>query len=185
MKVINLEDLEHGVRVANYSIEIAKQANLSNKLFQSLYFSGLFHDVGKAYVNQDVLNKPGKLTNHERIQITKHPIYSYEEILSIGYSKEVALNILYHHENWDGTGYPNGLKGQSIPIGARILKIADVFDALTVERPYRGRLTINETLMIMEKEKTTYDPELYFLFTEYLIKTYITKEKKYINLEHT
>ena len=172
MKVINLEDIKHGIRVANYSIEIAKKLNIPKPKINNIYLSALFHDIGKAYINQKILNKPGKLNEHEQNEIFKHPIYSYKEALNNGYPMEVALDILHHHENWNGTGYPKGLKGVSIPIGARILKIADVFDALTMKRPYRRKLTVEEALNIMENEKVTYDPRLYLVFTKYINSKY-------------
>ncbi|KOR55634.1 HD domain-containing protein [Clostridium botulinum] len=172
MKVVNLEDIKHGIRVANYSKEIAKQLDLSDKKIKEIYFSGLFHDIGKAYLNQNILNKPSMLSTIEKTEISQHPMFSYEEVLKSGYSKEVAFNVLYHHENWDGSGYPKGIKKNSIPVGARILKIADVFDALTTSRPYRKKLSFDETLNIMENERTTYDPELYYIFTNYIIKKY-------------
>lgn len=168
MKVVNLDDIRHGIRVANYSMEIAREISLPKQKLESLYLSGLFHDIGKAYIDQDVLNKPGILTKEERTLIIKHPEYSYEEILKMGYPKEIALNILHHHENFDGTGYPKGLVGLNIPLGARILKISDVFDALTMNRPYRDKLAIKEALKIMNKEKSTYDPELYLSFIQYI-----------------
>jgi putative nucleotidyltransferase with HDIG domain len=172
MKVINLDDIKHGIRVANYSTEFAKKLSLTKLNTENLYISGLFHDIGKAYINQSVLNKPGKLTEHEKILIIEHPIYGYKEVLNIGYSKQIALNILHHHENWDGSGYPKGLSGLSIPIGARILKLSDVFDALTMNRPYREKLTAKEALSIMDKEKSTYDPDLYEVFSNYIYSKY-------------
>lgn len=170
MEVINLEDLRHGIRVANYSVQLATQLHLSSETIKNLYLSGLFHDIGKAYLNQNILNKPDKLTKDEKTEIMKHILFSYDEVLNMGYPTEVALNILHHHENCDGTGYPKGIKGNSIPLGARILKITDVFDALTMKRPYREQLTIEQALKIMEAEITTYDPELYYIFTNNLLK---------------
>lgn len=172
MKVVNLDDIRHGIRVANYSVEIAKKINLPSDKIQDLYISGLFHDIGKAYINQTILNKPGALTDKERKVIEQHPIHSYNEIISMGYTEDIALNILHHHENWNGTGYPKGLKGLTIPIGARILKLSDVFDALTMERPYRKKLTVKEALLIMNNEKELYDPELYLIFASYLISKF-------------
>ncbi|MBU3173351.1 HD-GYP domain-containing protein [Clostridium estertheticum] len=174
MEIINLEDLKHGNRVANYSIDLATKLNLSDYNISSIYLSGLFHDIGKSQLNQNILNKPGILTESEKAHINKHPFYSYREVLKMGYPKNIALDILYHHENWNGTGYPKGLKNLEIPLGARILKIMDVFDALTVERPYRKKLNINEALSIMDKEILTYDPTLYLLFTRYIAEKHKT-----------
>lgn len=181
MKVVNLEDIKHGIRVASYAKEIAKRINLSDTKIEEIYISGLFHDIGKAHVNQKILNKPSKLLEHERTEMILHSRYSYEEALNNGYSKEVALNILYHHENWDGTGYPKGIKGMAIPLGARILKIVDVFDALTSKRPYHKGLSYYEALKIMDSERSTYDPELYSIFTDYLLEEYKDNESFKIN----
>lgn len=167
-KILNLQDLYHGLRVANLSTKLGIEINLPKNKIDHLYVSGILHDIGKAYVDQNIINKAGKLTEEERILIERHSFYSYKEVLKLGYPEDVAFNILYHHENWDGTGYPTGLKGSFIPIGSRILKIIDVFDALTMDRPYRKKLSVNDALMIMNKYNTTYDPELYLSFIKIL-----------------
>lgn len=172
MKVVNLEDIRHGIRVANLSTDIGKKISLSKHSIDYLYLSGIFHDIGKAYINQSILNKPGSLTEREKFIIQEHPFLSYKEILNLGFPEEIAFNILYHHENYDGSGYPVGIKGDSIPIGARILKICDVFDALTMERPYRKKLEVKDALLIMDQEKQNYDPELYIIFKKYIISKY-------------
>lgn len=167
MKVINLEDLRHGVRVANLSMKLASFAYMTSKEKQKLYLASLFHDIGKAHIDQDILNKAGRLTYLERKHIEKHPGYSNHEILNLGYSDEIGDIILYHHENFDGSGYPKGLSGDKIPIGARILKITDVFDALTMDRPYRAKLPVREAIDIMTKDMNHYDPNLFKLFKNY------------------
>lgn len=172
MKVVNLEDIRHGVRVANLSIGFAKQIHLPKKEVDNLYISALFHDIGKAYIDQTILNKEGKLTLNERKFIQEHSTHSYHEILFLNYSDDVAKNILYHHENWDGSGYPSGLSGKHIPIGARILKLSDVFDALTSDRPYRKKLSFQDALCIMEGEKAHYDPNLFIKFTDFIQLNY-------------
>lgn len=172
MQVVNLNDIRHGIRVANYSIEIAREIDYAAHKLENLYLSGLFHDIGKAYISQSIINKPDMLTEHEKELILKHPIYSYEEVLNIGYPKEVAINILHHHENFNGTGYPKGLKEFSIPVGSRILKVSDVFDALTSDRPYKNRLSVKEALKVMDMEKATYDPEIYLAFRRFLYSKY-------------
>lgn len=164
MKVINLEDFRHSTRVANLSIDIAKNINLSNGAVNSLYISSLFHDVGKAFLNQSILNKKGDLTSIEKKHIQGHALCGYKELLRLGYPEDVALTVLFHHENWDGTGYPIGLKGNYIPIASRILKISDVFDALVSDRPYRKKLSVNEALLIMDSEREHFDPEIFKFF---------------------
>ncbi len=164
--IINIEDIRHGVRVANQSLKLATLIGFKKNFKDNIYISSLFHDIGKAYLSQKILNKPGKLSDSEKKHINNHPIYSYNEVLNLGYSNEIALNILHHHENFNGTGYPNGLKGEDIPIGARIIKICDVFDALTMDRPYRKKLSIKKALEIMIAEKEHYDNKLLKVFIE-------------------
>ena len=164
MKVINLDDIRHCVRVANISMNLADLLGLTKNKKDDLYLSCIFHDIGKAFLDQKILNKPGKLTTQEKNHIECHPVFGYQEVKQSGYSDSIAKAILYHHENFDGTGYPGKVKGAKIPLGARIIKIADCFDALTTDRPYRAALTEAQALQIMESEKPNYDPEVYQFF---------------------
>lgn len=168
MYTLNLSDMRHSIRVANFSMTLADALDLVLQEKENLYISGLFHDIGKAFLRQDILNKPGALTVQERKHIETHPVLSYKEALNVGFSNVISKNILYHHENFDGTGYPSHIKGDRIPLGARIIKLTDTFDALTSDRPYRKALAAPEALQIMERQKQHYDPELYFLFTQLL-----------------
>lgn len=165
MKVINLDDINHGIRVAGLSLKLSKELNLSVYDTQIIYVSSLFHDIGKAYLNQDILNKPSRLTKEEKKHIEQHPFYGYREILQLGFSSEIALNILYHHENYDGTGYPIGLKGDNIPLGSRIIRICDIFDALVSNRPYRKSLSVEKAIEIIKSEKKNFCP---FIFKSFI-----------------
>lgn len=162
---MSLADIRHCIRVANISMVLADALDLSRVERENLYVSGLFHDIGKAFLSQDILNKPGQLTASERKHIEEHPVLSYQEVKSVGFSEEIATNILNHHENYDGSGYPYNIEGYGIPLGARIIRITDTFDALTSHRPYRSAITTLEALEIMERQKVYYDPELYSLFS--------------------
>ncbi|OCZ49871.1 HD domain-containing phosphohydrolase [Dehalobacter sp. TeCB1] len=164
MEAIYLRDLRHAIRVANMSKRLADFLNLSEEEKNELYIACLFHDVGKSFLSQDILNKSGNLIAEEKKHVETHPILSFKEVINIGYSEKVAEDILYHHENFDGSGYPYGLKGQSIPLGARIIRITDTFDALTSDRPYRRAMKADTAFEIMERQKELYDPELYKLF---------------------
>ena len=177
MRVLNLEDLRHGIRVANLSLELAQNINFPENKFEYLYLSGLFHDIGKSYLDQQILNKPGALTYEEREHIKQHPLFSYAEVLNMGYPEEIAMNILHHHECWNGSGYPKGLKKNTIPLVSRIIKITDIFDALTMERPYRKGLTVEQSLNIMAQEISTFDPRIYEAFHKLISSNY--KDKPY------
>ena len=167
-KVVYLKDIRHGVRVAEMSVLIAKKLGRNEKVLEDIYIAGLFHDIGKAYIDKNILNKPGKLTEDEREVIKKHVVYSSSEVLKMGYSSEISNIILYHHEDYDGGGYPNGIKGEQIPIDSRILKVSDVFDALTSNRVYRGKLASLEAINLMLLEKNKYDPEVMKVLLDYI-----------------
>lgn len=172
MKVVNLEDIRHGIRVAKISRELAKILNMNTDDINNLYLACLYHDIGKAHINQSTLNKKEKLTKGEREHIEEHPWHSYLEMIHLGYGKDIANIILYHHENYDGSGYPKGLTGTQIPLGARILKIVDVFDALTMDRPYRKGLDLQEAVKVIDSEKSNFDPMIYEVFIDFLYFKY-------------
>lgn len=133
----------HSERVARYSQQIAKQMNLPDDCVENLYTMALFHDVGKIGVPESILRKQAHLTQDEYIQIQKHPESSLRILQPLTKYQEDVKAVFYHHTNYDGTGYPGGLSGESIPIGARIISVADTFDAMTTDRPYRKSLSID------------------------------------------
>ncbi|NNM67372.1 MAG: HD domain-containing protein, partial [Spirochaetales bacterium] len=124
-------------------------------------------DIGKMGVPDHILLKPGKLTDDEWVLMKKHPVYAYELLLPIPFLSN-ALDIPhYHHERWDGTGYPRQLKGESIPLAARLFAIVDVWDALRSDRPYRAGLSWEETKKTMlESEQGHFDPQVMKQFFE-------------------
>jgi putative nucleotidyltransferase with HDIG domain len=130
----------HSQRVANYSMELAKRMGKSEEEQQIVYYAGLLHDVGKIRVPEEVINKPGKLTNDEFNQIKMHPVSGYHILKDIYEDKRISSGAKYHHEKYDGTGYPNGLSGENIPEIARIIGVADAYDAMTSNRSYREAL---------------------------------------------
>ncbi len=103
----------------------------------ALSYAALLHDIGKITINDFVLNKPTMLNEVERVMLEKHTVMGHTLISPLGLDPLIAAVILHHHENYDGTGYPSGLKGEQIPLAARIVKMVDVYDALTSNRPYR------------------------------------------------
>ena len=125
----------------------------------------LLHDVGKIVVPPEILNKPGGLTAEERAVIERHPDAGVELLGDIEFPWDIRPMVRHHHEAWDGSGYPEGLAGEAIPLAARILCVADVYDALASDRPYRPAFPHERTLAIMSAEAgTRLDPALFDLF---------------------
>lgn len=137
----------HSLSVSVIALAIGTQMGLSFEALKKLGLCALLHDIGKTDISVDIINKPGKLTEEEFIEIKTHPLrggdYLYARQLI---DKEVYEGIISHHEHWDGTGYPFGLKGEEIPLFARIISVADVYDALTSNRPYRMPNTPNDAV---------------------------------------
>jgi len=131
----------HSQRVANYSVELAKRLGKTAEEQSDIYYAGLLHDVGKIRVPEEVINKPGKLTDEEFEQIKIHPVTGYHILKDIFEDKKIAIGAKFHHERYDGTGYPNGLMGENIPEIARIIGVADAYDAMASNRSYRSALS--------------------------------------------
>ena len=127
----------HSARVAQYSVRIAQEAGMSEEECEMVYFAALLHDVGKIGVDDAIINKEGKLTDEEFAQIKLHPVYGNQILSSIQESPYLSIGARYHHERCDGRGYPDGLIGEDIPEIARIIAVADAYDAMTSKRSYR------------------------------------------------
>ncbi len=156
----------HSERVSYYAEMLGRRVDASEAECRLLHYGGLFHDIGKIAVRDAVLLKPGALTDEERAEMRKHPTAG-RDLLANMRTLEPAIPIVYgHHERFDGSGYPQGLAGESIPLLARIASVADVYDALTTSRPYRGALTRASALELMadEVKKGWMDPELFDVF---------------------
>ena len=127
----------------------------------------MLHDIGKLAVPEYILNKPGKLTAAEYSKVMIHPVVGADILSNVEFPLEVVPIVKHHHERYDGTGYPSGLKGEDIPFGARILTIVDCYEALTTNRPHRPRYTRDEALELMRGEqRRTFDPALLEVFFE-------------------
>ena len=151
----------HSLRVAEYALEIAKRMNKTKEEQEKIYYAGLLHDVGKIRVPEDVINKAAKLTNEEFDQIKIHPVTGYHILKDIYDDKLVALGAKFHHERYDGNGYPNGLEGENIPEIARIIGVADTYDAMASNRSYRKALPQEKIREEIERGKgTQFDPEI-------------------------
>ena len=149
----------HSERVGWLAALTGKALNLSPDDLQMLEWSGLLHDVGKIGIPEHILNKPGGLTDEEFQQIKRHPQLGYDVLRPVSSLKPVLDAVLYHHEDYAGGGYPDGLAGNEIPLPARILHVVDIFDALTSTRSYRKRLDIDQALMLLLRDAgTTTDP---------------------------
>jgi len=137
---LELRDKEtegHARRVTDLTTRLARQMGIQDENMIYVRWGALLHDIGKMGIPDDILLKPGQLTEEEWVIMRKHPEYAYKMLLPISYLKR-SLDIPYcHHEKWDGTGYPRGLRGEDIPLEARIFAIVDVWDALNSNRPYR------------------------------------------------
>ncbi len=158
----------HSQRVAEYARQLAKKFKKDNEL---LYLAALLHDVGKIVVPDAILDKPGELTEEEKKIIMKHPEISYFIVKELIPAEDVANWIKAHHERWDGKGYPQGLKGEKIPFEARILAVADAFDALTTEKPYRRAYSVEEAKEILKNGAgKQWDPEVARVAVETLEK---------------
>jgi response regulator RpfG family c-di-GMP phosphodiesterase len=169
---------DHLERIRNYSVLLMQLYRLDEdhpeinaRLLRDLYDSSVLHDIGKVGIPDYILLKKGSLSEEEFDIMKRHPVIGYDAIrnASVDLGSDFFLNmamdiILYHHERWDGAGYPYGLKGEDIPLSARIVSIADVYDALTSRRPYKEAFTHEKAIDIMSKEEGKYDPELFNLF---------------------
>jgi putative nucleotidyltransferase with HDIG domain len=142
------------VRVGQLSLEIGRQLELPDRDLQYLEIGGYLHDVGKIGIRDNVLLKPGQLTNEERRMIEEHPRIGLEIVQHVDLAQPVRDLVIAHHERLDGTGYPYGLAAEEISIFARVGAVADFFDALTTDRPYREGFTIEKTMSILKREVT-------------------------------
>lgn len=149
----------HNMRVALYSLKLAEEMGLPPEQLRALTQGAIVHDVGKINVPDAILNKPGPLTEEEMEQIRQHPVRGYEMCKTLGFMLDELGVIRSHHERWDGTGYPDGLAGEEIPLLARIVAVADVYDALTSSRSYRDAWSHEAAIAyIRQNSGTQFDP---------------------------
>jgi HD-GYP domain-containing protein (c-di-GMP phosphodiesterase class II) len=157
---------EHVGEIAVNFVTLNHLLDFPKEKISEIYRAALLHDVGKIGITEQVLNKATKLTEAEFIMIKYHTNLGYDLIKPLLFDEFIGDAILYHHENFDGSGYPKGLKGDEIPLIARIFRIADYYDALTSSRPYRAALKPKEALRIMKEDSNCFDPNLFSFFVE-------------------
>jgi putative nucleotidyltransferase with HDIG domain len=159
---------EHAQRVQRYAVALAREAGINDEpMLEAIGVAALLHDIGKIGIPDRVLHKPGPLTQDEYDEVKLHPIIGAELLSAAALPESLVLLVRHHHENWDSTGYPDGLAGETIPIGARVLAIVDCYDALTSDRPYRRQLSHGRAVeMIEDRRGSMYDPDIVDAFLE-------------------
>lgn len=166
----------HSTNVMEYAVKISKEIGLSDDQIETIRYAGLLHDIGKIGIKDVILTKQGKLTEEEISELHKHPEYGANIMEGVAILKDIAPLTLYHHERYDGKGYPLGLKGSDIPLGARILAVADTYDAMIADRPYRKAFPFEYVKKEMFKAAgNQLDPKLVKVFFEILKKEGIDK----------
>ncbi|MCX5680124.1 MAG: PAS domain S-box protein [Candidatus Omnitrophica bacterium] len=181
-KTLELKDHytgEHTENTVHYSTEIAKAMGLPLEDIESIRQASILHDLGKVGVSDKILHKKAKLTKREFEEIKRHPQIAADIIRPVQFLHDIIPLILYHHERWDGKGYPSGLIGPEIPLGARIISVADVYQALTSKRPYRKAFSEKEAIkMIKAGYGTQFDPEVVDVFMKVLAEEKRDKKKR-------
>ena len=163
----------HNYRVALYAVRLAEAVGLGAAAIKSLIKGAFLHDVGKIGISDVILLKPGKLSADEFAIMKSHPGHGADIIAKYAWLSDALDVVKYHQEKYDGTGYGEGLKGENIPLNARIFAVVDVFDALTSRRPYKEAMTFDAAMSVMDKDrKTHFDPKLFDTFSSIARKHY-------------
>lgn len=168
--------VQHSIRVSKLAERVAYALGLDTEVCQCIAVSGLFIDLGKMAMDSEVFNNTRDLTEDEFDYVKQHTTKSTQILMQANHvSKDVLMNIIHHHENFDGSGYPNNLIGNQIPIGARIIKICDVFFALLEKRPFREDYSKKDAIQVMSREEEKFDPAIMPIF-----KDIVTSSKIYM-----
>ncbi len=167
--------VNHSERVAQMSVKIGERLGMTEAELEDLELAAQFHDIGKLGVPESIRTKPGRLTEAEYFMMQQHPLMGVNILKRMNGSihKVVHQAVYYHHENWNGTGYPDKLKGDAIPLEARIIRVADTFDALTQSRGYRMPLTEDQAATVMMHDQDTsqiFAPDVFQAFLEVIAK---------------
>ena len=158
-------ELNHGIIVSNLAYDVAKELGQNEEFCYQMAIAGILHDIGKLKLTGYIDGQEkDPLLIEELKYVRMHSALGYEELKNQGYSDIVLESILYHHENYDGTGYPSNLSGKEIPLGARILRVCDVYAALSSDRPYRKAFDITTVIDLMIDEIKNFDMEVFLAF---------------------
>jgi HD-GYP domain-containing protein (c-di-GMP phosphodiesterase class II) len=169
LEIRDKETEGHSRRVVKYTIDVAKAFGMTKEQMVHVWRGVLLHDIGKMGVPDHILHKPGPLDEEEWAVMRQHPVFAYEMLQSIDYLKPALTIPHYHHERWDGSGYPEGLKGDDIPLEARIFAVVDAYDALTSDRPYRDAWPEEKAQKYLQEQAgKEFDPEVVRVLLEIL-----------------
>ena len=163
-----IEQLVHGMRVSNLACGLAKELGLPEDYCYDMAVAGMLHDIGKERVSNALDEDAERLIVEEIHYVRLHSQASYEILKQRGYSERILQTVLYHHENMDGSGYPENLSGEAIPLGARIIRVCDVYAALTSDRPYRKSFDRKTAVELMIEEIKDFDIKVFLAFQRML-----------------
>jgi putative nucleotidyltransferase with HDIG domain len=156
----------HCARVAAYAVDVARSLEFDDHEVTTVRIGAYLHDLGKVRVPAEILNKPGPLVAEESDLIREHPLWGVELLAAIDLPWDIKPIIRWHHERYDGSGYPHGLRGDEIPVTAQIVGIADAFDALTTTRSYRPAVSMEQAVLEMQENRHLWHPEVYRAFLD-------------------
>jgi putative nucleotidyltransferase with HDIG domain len=181
------KELSHGICVSNLAVLVARELGLPEEQCYELAVAGMLHDVGKLEVCKYIYQKGDTLKIEEMRYVRSHATMGYAMLAKDQYSRFILESILYHHENYDGTGYPANRAGEDIPIGARILRVCDVFAALVSDRPYRRSFSLDAAIELMIEEVKNFDMKIFLAFLKVIhqegIEELLDKSQLEINFE--
>ncbi len=182
-QMVEIHDLGtagHTIRVAEWASVLAQSLGIEGEMLEHIKKRAMLHDVGKIAISDHILNKPGPLDEEEWKIMREHPKIGYEMLINIDFLRSALDIVRYHHERWDGQGYPDKLQGEAIPLAARIFTIVDVFDALLSKRPYKNEMSESQAIEILKEQRgKQFDPQLvdHFLSNFARIKEAIHESK--------
>ncbi len=157
--------MDHSNNVKNLTLKLAARIGFQADKLKSLGHAALLHDIGKIIISESVTDKPTRLSEHEYLIMKQHTLLGYQILQPLNLDPLIRNVVLYHHESYDGSGYLVGLRGDEISLAARIVKIADTYDALTSDRPYRAAYSSEQAIKLLREEHQHFDP---FLLDEFL-----------------